>query len=57
MSRRIESLEELLFDNQTIYHTRSKNSSTLKFVRQKSFVQVDANCDKFPVSLIPVKRL
>ena len=39
------------------YCTWSKNSSTLNFVRRKSSVQVDSNCDEFPVSLIPVIRL
>ena len=34
------------------YRTRSKNSSTLKFVTWKNSVQVDANRDEFPVSLI-----
>ena len=36
------------------YRTRSKNSLTLNFVRRKSSVQVDSNCDEFPVSLIPI---
>ena len=40
-----------------IYRTHSKNLSTFKFVSRKSFVQMDANCDEFPVSLIPVIRL
>ena len=39
------------------YRTRSKNSSTLKLVRRKSFVQVYTNCDEFPVSPIPVISL
>ena len=39
------------------YRTRSKSSPTLNFVRQKSSVQADSNCDKFPISLIPVIHL
>ena len=39
------------------YRTRSKDSSTLNFVRRKNSVQVDSNCDEFPVSPIPVIRL
>ena len=35
----------------TPYCTRSKSLATLRFVRRKSSVQVDANCDEFLVSL------
>ena len=39
------------------YGTSFKNSPTLNFVRRKSSVQVDSNCEEFPVSLIHVITL
>ena len=52
-----KAMPETSCGQRTAYRTHSKNSSTQNFVRRKSSVQVDSNCDQFPASLIPVIRL